>query len=183
MLKMHHYTEIPGAMTVKEGETLALLTQDKLVLEIGSLYGRSTVAMARKARMIHSVDWHRGDKHAGSRDSLETFIQNLITHGVRHKVVIHVCKAEEIEEILAPECFDFAYVDGLHTYESTRRFIQIAKKCVKPGGMIGVHDYYNIPHIDFWSKKGVDAEFEKLEMVVDSLAVGRVPTASEVVTS
>jgi predicted O-methyltransferase YrrM len=183
MLKMHHYTEIPGAMTVREGDQLAHLTQGKLVLEIGSLYGRSTVAMARKARQLHSVDWHRGDKHAGQRDSLHTFINNLNIHNVRHKVVIHVCKAEEMEEILAPGCFDFAFVDGLHTYEATRKFIQIAKKCVKPGGLIAVHDYYDIAHIDFWSKKGVDAEFEKLEMVVDSLAVARVATASEVVSS
>ena len=133
--------------------------------------------------MLHSVDWHRGDKHIGERDSLSIFINNLNQHCVRHKVVVHVCKIEEMEEILAPECFDFAFIDGLHTYESTRKFIQIAKRCVKPGGMIGVHDYYDLPDMDFWSRKGVNAEFEKLEMVVDSLAVGRVPTASEFVTA
>jgi len=183
MLKIQRFTDIPGAMSVREGKELARLAKGNLVLEIGSLYGRSTVPMARTAKMLHSVDWHKGDKHIGARDSLNVFLNNLIIHNVRHKVVVHVCKIEDMEEILATQCFDFAFIDGLHTYDSTRYFIQLAKRCVKPGRFVAIHDYYNDLAKDFRSKDGVDAEFEMLETVIDSLAVARIPaTASDVVT-
>ena len=54
--------DIATSMSEMELDKLADLAQGKRVLEIGARVGASTVAMARVAESVHSVDWHQGDK-------------------------------------------------------------------------------------------------------------------------
>jgi hypothetical protein len=55
-------TDVRGWLTPKEGETLAQLAEGKLVLEIGSYHGLSTICMAQTAKMVHAIDWCRGER-------------------------------------------------------------------------------------------------------------------------
>lgn len=73
---------IPTAMTERELGCLAELARDKIVLEMGAQYGASTVAMARTAARLCSVDWHRGDPQAGYTPTLGPFLANLDRHGL-----------------------------------------------------------------------------------------------------
>ena len=91
---------ILSAVTDAEAARLADLARDRIVLEVGSWYGLSTIVMARTAAMVHAVDWHRGDPHAGKRETLTTFWSNLERHDVRDKVVIHVGRAEVVLPML-----------------------------------------------------------------------------------
>lgn len=46
---------IPTALTQTEADVLGYLAYERKVLEVGSLLGYSTVALAKAARVVHSV--------------------------------------------------------------------------------------------------------------------------------
>lgn len=46
------------------------------------------------------------------------------------------CTAKEIDKPL-----DFIYIDGNHAYDYVKKDIEVAKKLVKKGGVIGGHDF------------------------------------------
>ena len=43
-----------------------------------------------------------------------------------------------------PEQLDFIYIDGNHSYTYIKHNIEVGNSLVKPGGIIGGHDYYHI---------------------------------------
>ncbi|WP_435016212.1 O-methyltransferase [Tundrisphaera sp. TA3] len=166
--------EIPGAVTPAECRRLADLAAGRAVLEIGSQAGRSTIAMAATARVVHAIDWHRGDPHAGFKDTLATFLANLDRHGVRDQVIPHVGRAQEVGPVLRDGAFDFAFVDGWHDEAETHRYIDLVSRVVAPGGLVAFHDYFD--RDTFRVKAAVDARFPGgPDEVVESLAIVRLP--------
>src|SRR6267143_459084 len=79
--------DVVSAVTQDECAQLQRLASGKLVLELGSDFGRSTIVLAQTAALVFAVDWHKGDPHAGHRDTAAEFIRNITRYGVRDKVV------------------------------------------------------------------------------------------------
>jgi hypothetical protein len=137
------WPEIPSAVTPPESLALATLAIGKNVLECGAHYGYSTVLLASVVEHLTSVDWHRGDDHAGHCDSLGIYTANLDRYGVTDKVTTRVGRFEDELPKLAEEgaMFDGAFLDGMHDEESVSRDLELILKLVKPGGFVAFHDY------------------------------------------
>jgi predicted O-methyltransferase YrrM len=149
-------SELPaGWLSEAEAEALASLATGKTVLEVGSWLGRSTVAMARTAALVVSVDHHRGslehqaepykdpvlrDPVSGDYSTLRRFVANLEESGVRDRVVPIVAPFASVAPLLE-RIFDFAFIDAQHDYQSVMDDAGLAWGCVKHGGPLVFHDY------------------------------------------
>ncbi len=134
-------SDIRSAVTMQECERLASLARDSVALEVGSWFGRSTVALASVARIVHAIDWHGGDPHSGFQNTLDAFLENLTRYGVRDKVVVHLGKNEAVAPQLRDSSFDVVFVDAFHSKEAVDRDILLLRSKVKPGGFMAFHDY------------------------------------------
>jgi predicted O-methyltransferase YrrM len=110
----------PGMLTVEEATKLAELARDKVVLEIGSWCGLSTVVMAKEAKQVYALDWHCGDEEMGPHDTLGELRQNALNNRVNHKLIYLVGRSQDVLPKLAANSFGLVYVDGAHDYYSVR---------------------------------------------------------------
>lgn len=152
--------EIESSVSLDECEKLAELAEGKTVLELGSWTGRSTVALASTAKVVHSVDWHMGDQHTGPSDSMGTFLTNLCRYGVRSKVVVHLGQNDTILPFLKAAAFDLVFVDSFHERQAVERDIALVRPLVTPDGVIAFHDFgvnLNIRDIPFGVTEAVQA--------------------------
>ena len=132
--------EIRGWMSRDEGAALSMLATDKVVLEMGVFCGKSTVYLAKTARLVHACDWHFGDSGTGDADTLSECVSNLRAMGVYSKVILHVGRFEDIGAVLASNVFDMVLIDGGHDSKEVGHDCAIAKRVLKPGGVIAMHD-------------------------------------------
>lgn len=135
--------EIFSAITDEEADALRELARGQRVLELGAQYGFSTVVLAQAADYVVSVDWHRGDEHAGAEDTWKTYCDNLARYDVASKVAAMCGRFEDVlpELATAGEQFDGCFIDGQHDSASVQRDLGLALPLVKPGGWIAFHDY------------------------------------------
>jgi len=167
-------THIPSAVSDAEADMLGRLARNQDVLEFGSQYGRSTIALARFARSVHSVDWHRGDAFCAGGESLQPLLDNLGKAGVEDRVAIHVSGFTVSASAFKPEYFGFAFIDGAHDAASAYLDLSTAWPLVQIGGRIALHDYglFGVKDgIDRWITE--DSQRCALEQVVETLAVVR----------
>ena len=149
--------ELPTNLTQAEADCLQRYARDRLVLEMGSAAGGSTVILAAVAKRVHSVDWHKGDDHQGRGDTLASFFDTLIRFGVTDRVVAHVGRFEDVCPVLMP-VFELVFVDGFHTFEAAKRDAFLAFSClfrrsddsVLQEARIAFHDYER-EKIDSWT--------------------------------
>lgn len=160
---------IPTSMSDEEVARLVELASGKVVLEVGSYLGHSTVAMAQVAERVHAVDWHRGDEHAGTEETVHPFLDNLEAHGVRDRVIAHVGRSEVILPMFRAGYFDMAFIDALHTTEAVVGDIDRVMPLVHVHGVVAFHDYGDER---FGVTEAVDGLDEPLE-VTGTLAVVR----------
>jgi predicted O-methyltransferase YrrM len=162
----------PTMMTPNELTYLAQLAEGKVVLEIGSQYGNSTVAMARTARQVVAVDWFQGDGHAGVMNATGTralYFQHLEQLGVADKVVTMAGRFEDVLPLLADRNFDLVFLDAFHGEEAVREQLEYIMPLLKDEMWVAVHDYGR-----FGVKPAVDAFHDLQECdlnIVDTLAV------------
>jgi len=168
--------DILSAVSRNECQKISDLARGKVVLELGSHFGRSTVALASTAAKIHAIDWHLGDGHAGHSDSAPIFIANLTKHGVRDKVVVHVGRFEDILQLFKEKIFDFCFIDAFHTKEAVLKDANAVFPLMKAGAVIAFHDY---GHPAFGVTEGVkefaQSKAARVSAVVDSVAVVQLP--------
>lgn len=173
--------DILSAVSREECAKLAQLARGKTVVELGSYFGRSTIALASVASVVHAIDWHKGDVHSGATDTLQVFLANLSRYGVREKVMVHVGRNDEIVPQLPREGFDLAFIDSFHEEKAVEADALLARPLVKRGGFLAFHDYGVVASRDgvpFGVTSAVDAfvKREKLPLqVVRTLAVVRLP--------
>lgn len=161
--------DIPSSVTREEVERLVELAKDQIVLEVGSWWGYSTVAMALVAKRLHAVDWHQGDEHAGHDESLAPLMANLDRYGVRERVVVHVGDSAAVLPTFRLGMFDGTFVDAFHETEAVRQDIQRVLPLVHIHGWIAFHDYGR-----FGVKEAVDELGWDIDLV-GTLAVVRKP--------
>lgn len=129
--------EVEGWMTEEEGRKLSELAAGKRVLEIGSYCGRSTICLARTAIHVTAVDYFDGRATPQPQDTLAKFEENLERYGLRDKVSV-----ASPDDELAGE-FDFAFIDGDHSYDAVLADAHRASMHLTPGGLLAFHDYDN----------------------------------------
>lgn len=132
--------DIVSAVSRAECEALCKYAERNRVLEVGSHYGRSTIALASVAWEVVAVDWHRGDAHAGHGDTLTSFMANLRRYGVENTIVI-IGRWEKVYEFLAPSVFDVVFLDAFHERDVVLRDLLLIRPLVKRGGHVLMHDY------------------------------------------
>lgn len=166
--------DVQGWLTEKEGQKLYELAAGKLVLEMGSYCGRSTICMAQSAKQVVAVDTFHCTNTVGDGNKYPEFEENIKRYGVKDR--IHVsCGRFDLElrylASQAPQEFDLVFVDGSHDEASVTEDIQLALPLLHPNGIISFHDY---AYPGLWPdvKKVVDAWRGQRRMEqVDSLAV------------
>lgn len=174
--------DISTSMSKVELDRLEELAAGKRVLEIGARIGASTVRMAKVAELVHSVDWHKGDKWhdaiGGQGDTLGAFWASVNFHGVRDKVVPLVGSSKAVLPGLASGQYDFVFIDGDHSYEGVSYDLRQACRLVKPGGVIALHDYKREDQVPEYGEGdlalGITKAVEELGVpftVVDTLAI------------
>lgn len=128
---------IPTSLTEAETAELQRLAAGKDVLEIGSAFGYSTVALALVARFVDAVDPHTAH---GSRSALEA---NLGFYGVRNKVsILHETSQHVLPNLAeAGITYDLVWVDGDHTAAGVEHDVTWALKLLKSDGVLACHDY------------------------------------------
>jgi Methyltransferase domain len=126
----------PGWLTEREAEHLAEQAAGRLVLEVGAFLGRSTVAMARTAAKVVSVDHHHGRPEPTVRD----YLANLESFGVSEKVIPIVTDFGQAAGFLKP-VFEMAFVDAGHDGISVLRDGGAAWQLLLVGAPLYFHDY------------------------------------------
>jgi len=159
----YEHPDIPTAVSPAETAVLYELAEGKIVLELGSWLGASTVVLCSSAKRVHAVDWHRGDEHAGFHNTAEAYLANTRQC---ENLITHIGRFEEVVPLFRVGLFDFVFVDGYHTYDATYQAGILSRFAVKPGGKVAFHDYGL-----FDVKPAVDHLFGPPAQVVESLAV------------
>jgi hypothetical protein len=146
------YAKVPGWLLPIEGRLLGELAAGKVVLEIGSYCGKSTLWMARRARKVHCVDTWDGRGTPDRRPTLGLFNGFMREYGLADKILTYTCDtlgALPYDVSLPPpgSC-DMAFIDGAHDRSSVECDITVASSCLKTGGVLAFHDYHSAAHPD-----------------------------------
>ena len=147
---LHH---LPKGWMVHGEQILALLEQHcpMVVVELGTCYGRSAVAMARVVKdwggVIYCVDTWSGRPRNGPGQAwpvrLLAAAHNLKAAKVAASVRLIVGTTHEVAQAWTGPLIDVLYVDADHSYESCLRDLELWTPHVRPGGLIVGDDYGN----------------------------------------
>lgn len=156
---------ISTSLTEAETAELQLLAEEGDVLEIGSAYGYSTVALALVANHVDAVDPHTG------HGSLYEMQANLNAYGVAGRVTV----IQQMSQVALPELhaagnrYDLVWIDGDHAAATVEHDVEWARKLLEPGGVIACHDYDEVtcPGV----RQALDKLFGGPGRLVDTLAV------------
>jgi predicted O-methyltransferase YrrM len=160
---------ISTSLTLDETTKLRWLAAGADVLEIGSAYGYSAVAMALAGARVVAVDPHNW------LPSLEVMQANLAAYEVEDQVDIRVARSNDEMPQLHSEgrLFDLVWIDGDHSAEAVTHDVTWALKLLHPGtGILACHDYdeATCPGV----RQALDA-WKVPEELVDTLAIYRGP--------
>jgi hypothetical protein len=127
--------DIKTALTQRETDVLISLSKDKNVLEIGSLLGYSTIAMAQVGKMVVSIDPHIGYPFYNPSPTLPIFLHNLIRFGVSRRVIPIINFAQNVLKDIK-DSFDFVFIDATGFYEDTKFCLENSS-----APTLAVHDF------------------------------------------
>ena len=179
--------DIISAVSREECLLLARLAEGKRVLEVGSYLGRSTVALASTAAIVHSVDVHPPDDQGlGLQSTVSALVANLTRYGVRDKVLMHVGFSQLILPELQPESFDLIFLDAEHQRAAVEEDLAAILPLAKRPSTLAFHDY-GVPgteHNGRWDPFGVTEVVDEFAAaqglsveVVGTVAVVRLPAS------
>jgi hypothetical protein len=136
------WMKIQGWLTQQEGLKLQELCRDKIVTEVGSYKGRSTVCIASVAKLVFSIDTHRalGDGQT-QNDALTTWRE--FRHNTGGYNVIPFCgKLADWSDSLPK--VDIVFIDGDHTIAGVKGDIKLLQNKAK---LFIFHDYVGFPAV------------------------------------
>ena len=167
------HRSVPGWLTTADARLLYAFAHhgpgQGAIVEIGSAWGRSTVALASGSKRagrerVYAIDPHTGDdwwlhgagrapgalgmadEAAASRpgySSLEGFRETLRRFDLEDYVIPVVTTSNEAAERLDTGPIRLLFVDGLHSYEGVRDDIENWVPRVVRGGIVVFDDYTN----------------------------------------
>jgi predicted O-methyltransferase YrrM len=175
-MKLLTWIDIPGWLSLPEGQELIRLAAGKVVLEFGTFKGRSACAMGSVAKHVYAVDHFEGDSHVPVDDPdalLAEAVSSAWKCGLTEKITFVVGNLWNVIPVLSPS-FDLIFYDADHRHLPHRSaLLRLREKLLTPSVVIAIHDYN-----DAWVKRVVDefAETYGYETsVVDHLAVLAMP--------
>lgn len=126
-------------VSLRESEALHRAAREHpRILEVGSQWGYSTVLMARTGAHVTAVDPH------ADHGSWGVFFQNVRSHNVLHNVAPVRDYSQRVLPGLTAGMFDMAFIDGDHDEAVAAFDCREARRLVRPGGLIAVHDYSRV---------------------------------------
>jgi predicted O-methyltransferase YrrM len=144
------------------------------ILEVGSAFGYSAIAMAlaNPAAHVTAVDPHNQlGSHPIAGGSREVMAGNLEAYGVAGRVTMLVTTSQQALPGLEPGSFDLVFIDADHVEAAVAHDVQWALKLLRVGGVLACHD------LDEGSCPGVraalDKAFDHPQPTVDTLFVHR----------
>lgn len=116
-------------------------------VEIGCWKGTSTVCMADKIKnskkniKFYAIDiFERYEQDDGVLETtFEEFLQNI--EPIKEYIIPIKGNSHEVYTQFEDQSIDFLFIDANHNYESIKKDIELWYPKVKPGGVIGGHDY------------------------------------------
>lgn len=133
------------------------LTENSAIVEIGSYYGKSTVAMGYAClgtqKTIYCLDlWHHDDGQIFLK-----WMNNVSANKLDNHIIPMRGYSSTMLELLlkkmGPNSVDFIFVDGSHEYETVLSDFRMSFELLKKGGCIALHDVcetwpgpYNVWH-------------------------------------
>lgn len=128
---------ISTSLTAAETDELRSLAAGRDVLEIGSAYGYSSIAMALAGGQVLAVDPHL---------QLASFVEmamNLARYRVADRVTVWQMDSRAACPQLfdAGRRFDLIWIDGDHSPDMVTHDVQWAVKLLRPDGTLACHDY------------------------------------------
>lgn len=128
---------VSTSLTADETKTLRELARGRRVLEIGSAFGYSTIAMATVGARVLSVDPHI------AHSSILTMTSNLRRYRVLDRVAMCLAYSYDALPILedAGARFDLIFIDGDHSRSAVERDVWGSLSVLAPGGTLACHDY------------------------------------------
>jgi hypothetical protein len=130
-----------GWLSEEEAAELARLADGKVVLEVGTFCGRSTLAMAETARKIFCVDNFKGypGVHSPTRDEA---LGNFDRAGVNGKVAVLQGSQEDVLPLMTLRDIDVVFYDADHSREGTAAGIRLLHEAGLPeSATLAFHDY------------------------------------------
>lgn len=131
---------IATAMTEAELDWLTEKAKGLTVLEVGAFKGASTVALARSARLVVSVDTHVGDAYHWG-ETFQEFSRNMAEHGVGAKVIPVIGPSQEVLWLLDRKAFGLVFIDGDHSFDTVWHDIHQGYRALAKNGLLVCHDY------------------------------------------
>jgi precorrin-6B methylase 2 len=133
--------DVAGWLSEDEGRELARLAAGKVVLEVGSYCGKSTVCLAQSAVSVAAVDTFDGRATTSPGATLAQFKRQMLRHGVSGRVAPMVGCSQDLLPNLPP-VYDLAFIDGDHDAQAVRRDAALAAAVLRPGGVLVFHDFH-----------------------------------------
>lgn len=150
------WRNVRGWLTEAEGEELGRLAEGKVVLEVGTFCGRSTLAMAPTARKVICVDTFQGYPVDGMRDTLDEALANIRRSEHRDKITVVKGRQEDVLPNMDLSKVGLVFYDADHSCESTARGIRLLEGAgLRPAATIAFHDYHDfdpgvVQAVDAW---------------------------------
>jgi predicted O-methyltransferase YrrM len=160
--RFEHYAPrwagLTGWLSPRQGARLFDLARSTAaagdIVEIGSAFGRSTVALglgtrARGHGRVYAVDPHTGGIGLAEQygplaltfSSLGAFLQNIVRFGLQEVVVPVTLPSRDAAAIWPGTPIRLLFIDGWHDYDASRADILTWSRWISPGGVLVVHDY------------------------------------------
>lgn len=123
--------------------------KDLIGFEIGVFKGENARNMLnfmriKKLYLIDSYHIYTEEgrtRNYNHKDIYDIAMSNLKKHLDNGKVEFIIDKSNETSMVFNDNYFDFGYIDGNHTYEFVKKDIELYFPKIKPGGVLGGHDF------------------------------------------
>jgi predicted O-methyltransferase YrrM len=166
MNDLNKFDSIKGFLAHEEGLFLYELTKKyclkNFAVEVGSYCGKSACYIGQACKenktYLMTIDHHRGseEQQYGEEyfdpeeynydkkivDTLPTLLKNIQKFRFE-EVILPVINSSELASKDIENNIDLVFIDGSHTFESTRKDYVSWKNKIRIGGILAIHDVYD----------------------------------------
>jgi len=127
--------------------TASTLGENRIVVEIGSYKGRSSVAIGRslgRGSLLYCVDSWLGDPYDIedlTNDLYSAWLDNVLCHAFARPIAPIRQPSARAATLFASASIDWVFIDGSHLLEHVSRDIALWAPKLRSGGIISGHDY------------------------------------------
>jgi predicted O-methyltransferase YrrM len=143
-MQIKKWYHISGFLHDDEAYHLKRESYDKMVLEIGCFYGKSTVCMAEGAKKVVTVDTFTVSGNGAeqtkelNKEVYASFLDNCFGYP---NILLRKGRSIDVVPPLTSEWFDLVFIDASHDRDSVLEDIRLCWPKLKDGGDMFFHDY------------------------------------------